>query len=175
VADGLHFIKMKGREVFRFAVRAMPAATREVLEKAELSLDDLDLLIPHQANWRIIEAATRSLDLAPEIVYNNLEQYGNTSAASIPIALCEAVEEGCIQPGDLVVTVGFGAGLTWGAAAIRWTRPLPGPISRWRRFLRRLRYIVAALRSRLRRLRRRLIAFWTQDILGNGREREKEE
>ena len=173
VAEGQHFIEMKGREVFRFAVRTMPAATREVLAKAGLSLTDLDLLVPHQANRRIIESAVRSLDLPPEAVYSNLEQYGNTSAASIPIALCEAAADGRIEPGDLVVTVGFGAGLTWGAAAIRWTRPLPKPLPRWRRFLRRLRYVVARLRSRLRRLRRRLVAFWTRDVLGNGREKSK--
>ena len=85
VTEGLHFIQMKGREVFRFAVRAIPAATREVLEEAGLSLADLDLLVPHQANQRIIEAATRALNLSPEEVYSNLERYGNTSAASIPI------------------------------------------------------------------------------------------
>jgi 3-oxoacyl-[acyl-carrier-protein] synthase-3 len=116
---------MRGREVFRFAVRAIPAATREVLEKAGLSLADLNLLIPHQANQRIIEAAARGLDLSPEVVCSNLERYGNTSAASIPIALSEAAEEGRIQPGDLVVCVGFGAGLTWGATAVRWSVPLP--------------------------------------------------
>jgi len=173
VAEGLHFIQMKGREVFRFAVRAIPAATREVLEEAGLSLDELDLLIPHQANRRIIEAAVRSLDLPPEGVYSNVERYGNTSAASIPIALSEAAEEGRIQPGDLVVCVGFGAGLTWGAAAIRWTRPQPAPTPRWRRFLRQLYYPLAALRSWLRRLWRRLAALWTKGVL-NGKRKRKE-
>ncbi len=152
VAERLHFVEMKGREVYRFAVRVMSAATREVLDKARLSLADLNLLIPHQANQRIIEAVGKSLDLAAETVYSNLARYGNTSAASIPIALCEAVEEGRLQPGHLVVTVGVGAGMTWGAAAIRWTRPLPRPLSRWRRLLRRLRYGLAGLRSRLRRI-----------------------
>ena len=172
VAEGLHFIQMKGREVFRFAVRVMPAATQQVLEMAGLSLADLNLLIPHQANQRIIEAAARALDLPPEVVYSNLERYGNTSAASIPIALSEAVEEGRIQPGDLVVCVGFGAGLTWGAAAIRWTRPQPAPAPRWQRFVHRLRYNLAALRSWLRRLWRWLAALWTQDSLDDGRRRE---
>jgi len=169
VAERLHFIQMKGREVFRFAVRAIPTATREVLEEAGLSLADLNLLIPHQANQRIIEAAARSLGLPPEGVYSNLERYGNTSAASIPIALSEAVEEGRIRPGDLVVCVGFGAGLTWGAVAIRWTRPQPAPAPLWRRFLRRLRYNLAALRSWLRRLLRRLAALWVRDVLDDGR------
>ena len=172
VAEGLHFVQMKGREIFRFAVRIIPAATREVLGKAGLSLADLNLLIPHQANQRIIEAAVRALDVPPEEVYSNLERYGNTSAASIPIALSEAAEEGLIQPGSLVVCVGFGAGLTWGAAAIRWTRPQPAPAPRWRRFLRRLYYNLAVLRSWLRRQLRRLAAFWTRDVLDDGRGRE---
>ena len=164
VDAGLHFIQMKGREVFRFAINEIPAATYEVLEKAGLSLDDLDLLIPHQANQRIIEAATRLLALPPEAVYSNLEWYGNTSAASIPIALSEAVEKGRIQTGDLVVCVGFGAGLTWGATAIRWTRPMPVPIPHWQRIRRRLHYSLAALRSRYRRLLRKLFALWTRSI-----------
>jgi len=172
VTEGLHFVQMRGREVFRFAVRVMPAATREVLEDAGLSLADLDLLIPHQANQRIIDAATRALDLSPEEVYSNLERYGNTSAASIPIALSEAVEEGLVQPGGLVVCVGFGAGLTWGAAAIRWTHPQPAPAPRWRRFLRRLRYGLAVLRSWLRRSVRWFAALWTRDVLEGRRDRE---
>jgi len=173
VAEKLHFIRMKGREVFRFAVRVVPAATRDVLEKARLSLDDLDLLVPHQANQRIIEAAARALGVPLEGVYSNLERYGNTSAASIPIALSEAAEEGCIQPGDLVVCVGFGAGLTWGAAAIRWTYPQPPPAPLWRRLLRRFLYNLAALRSWLRQQLRRLFALWTPDVLNGERGREE--
>ncbi len=173
VEEGLHFIQMKGRDVFKFAVNKIPAATREVLEKAGLTLDDLDLLIPHQANQRIIEAAARFLALPPEAVYSNLEWYGNTSTASIPIALSEAVEKGRIQTGDLVVCVGFGAGLTWGAAAIRWTRPLPTPVPRWQRIRRRLYYSLAALRSRLRRLLRWLSSFWTRNGLYGRRGRKK--
>ena len=160
VAEGLHYLRMQGREVFRFAVRKMPAATREVLEKAGLSLDEVALLIPHQANRRIIDAAARALGIPEEAVYVNLDRYGNTSAASIPIALCEAAEEGRIRPGDLVVCVGFGAGLTWGAAAVRWTRPQPPPLSRWRRLLHRLYYPLAAIRSWLRRLGRRVAALF---------------
>jgi len=163
VAERQHFIQMKGQEVFRFAVKTIPAATRQVLTKAGLALRDVNLLIPHQANQRIIEAATRSLDLPPDSVYSNLERYGNTSSASIPIALCEAAESGRIQPGDLVVCVGFGAGLTWGAAAIRWTRPQPLPRPPWQRFVRRSLYVVAALRSRLRRWWRRLLALLSRN------------
>lgn len=159
VAERLHCVKMKGREVFRFAVRAMPAATRQVLEQAGLKVSDMNLLIPHQANQRILEASTRALKLPPEAVFSNLERYGNTSAASIPIALCEAVEEGRIQRGDLVVCVGFGAGLTWGAAAIRWSAPLPlVPPSRWEKAWYQVRYRYAWLRSLVRRLLRWLFA-----------------
>lgn len=162
VSEGLHYLQMKGREVFRFAVKKIPSATEEVLEQAGLQLSDVNLLVPHQANQRIIEAAVRGLGMPPKVVYSNLERYGNTSGASIPIALCEAIEEGHIHPGDLVVCVGFGAGLTWGASAIRWTRPQPVPAPRWRRFLRRLRYPLAAVGSAIRRLWRRVTALWTR-------------
>jgi len=164
VAERLHYVKMKGREVFRFAVRTMPAATRQVLEQAGLKVSDLDLLIPHQANQRIIESSARALKLPPEAVFSNLERYGNTSAASIPIALCEAVEEGRIQRDDLVVCVGFGAGLTWGAAAIRWSAPLPpAPPSRWEKTWYQLCYRYAALRSLVRRFLRWLFALGVKE------------
>ncbi|MDY7077761.1 MAG: beta-ketoacyl-ACP synthase III [Chloroflexota bacterium] len=164
VTERLHYVKMKGREVFRFAVRTMPAATREVIEQAGLEVSDLSLLIPHQANQRIIEASTRALKLEPEVVFSNVDRYGNTSAASIPIALCEAVEEGRIQRDDLVVCVGFGAGLTWGAAAIRWSAPLPlVPPSRWEKARYRLRYRYAALRSLVRRFLRWLLSLGVKE------------
>lgn len=159
VAERQHYLKMKGREVFRFAVNAMPAATRQVVERAGLSLDRVKLLIPHQANQRITEAAARALGLSPEAVFSNVERYGNTSAASIPIALCDAVEQGRIQRDDVVVCVGFGAGLTWAAAAIQWSAPLPTvPPTRWKRTLYDLRYRYAALRSLVRRFLRWLSA-----------------
>ncbi len=154
VANGMHFVRMRGREVFRFAVRKLPEVTREVLEKANLSLEDVGLLIPHQANQRIIDAALKSLGLPPEATFNNLDRYGNTSSASIPIALSEAVEEGFVHPGDLVVCVGFGAGLTWGGVTIRWTQPRPTPAPRWRRTTRRWLYILARIRSAIRRFLR---------------------
>jgi 3-oxoacyl-[acyl-carrier-protein] synthase III len=169
VTDGLHYLQMKGREVFRFAVRVMPEATRQVLEKAGLAVADVSLIVPHQANQRIIDAAARALDVAPELVFSNLARYGNTSAASIPIALCEAVEAGRVQRDDLVVCVGFGAGLTWGATAIRWSMPLPPtPLPRWKRVGYRLIYLHAALRSWVRRLLRRVFALrvkeWEDDV-----------
>jgi len=125
VSERRHYLRMRGREVFRFAVKAMPDAVRETLQDAGLTPADVDLIIPHQANERILEVAARSLDVSPEVMYSNLDRYGNTSAASIPIALCEAADEGRIQRDDLVVCVGFGAGLTWGASALRWSVPLP--------------------------------------------------
>jgi 3-oxoacyl-[acyl-carrier-protein] synthase-3 len=134
VSEGRHCLEMRGREVFRFAVRAMPNAVREALEQAGLKVADVDLLIPHQANQRILETAARALGLPAEVFYSNLNRYGNTSAASIPIALCEAADEGLIQRDDVVVCVGFGAGLTWGATALRWSVPLPTePPSFWRK------------------------------------------
>jgi 3-oxoacyl-[acyl-carrier-protein] synthase-3 len=164
VSERQHYLKMKGREVFRFAVNTMPAATRQVLEKAGLTLSDLKLLIPHQANQRITEAAAKALGLPPEAVFSDVEWYGNTSAASIPIALCDAVEQGRVQRDDVVVCVGFGAGLTWAAAAIQWSAPLPAaPPTRWKRTVYDLRYRYAALRSLVRRFLRWLSALLLQE------------
>ena len=151
VADRSHYLKMKGREVFRFAVHTIPAATRQVMSKTGLPVSSIDLLIPHQANKRILESAARQLRLPEHTLYSNVERYGNTSAASIPIALCEAAEQGRLQQGDLVVCVGFGAGLTWGAAAVQWSRPHPVPLKGWRLARRRAYYGLARARSRLRR------------------------
>jgi 3-oxoacyl-[acyl-carrier-protein] synthase-3 len=113
-------VQMEGPTVFRRAVEAMGDASLRVLEKAGLTLGDVDLLIPHQANLRIIEATARRLGLEPEKVVVNLAAYGNTSAASIPIALVEALEAGRVRPGALLVLAAFGGGLTWAAAAYRW-------------------------------------------------------
>ena len=120
VAGREHYVRMEGREVFRFASRILPESVLEALERAGLATSDIDLLIPHQANARIIDAATRRLKLTDAAVFSNVEHYGNTSAASIPVALCEALESGRIEVGSTVVMSGFGAGLTWGAAVWRW-------------------------------------------------------
>jgi len=125
VENGEHFLKMDGREVYRFATRVLARATREAVSKAGLEMDQINLLIPHQANARIIESARKDLGLSADKIYTNLQRYGNTSAASIPIALCEAVAEGRVQPGDHIVLAGFGAGLTWAAAVLRWGTPIP--------------------------------------------------
>jgi 3-oxoacyl-[acyl-carrier-protein] synthase III len=113
-------IEMMGKEVFKFAVTKMMEATEEALEKAKLSKSDVDVLIPHQANKRIIDAAMKFLDIPPEKCVINIQEYGNTSAASIPIALSEALSDGKIKADDTIVFVGFGGGLSWGALCWKW-------------------------------------------------------
>jgi 3-oxoacyl-[acyl-carrier-protein] synthase III len=113
-------IAMEGQEVFRRAVTKMGESSTAVLEQAGLGVEDIDLLIPHQANIRIIDATARRLGVDESKVYVNIHSYGNTSAATIPVALTEALEEGRIEPGDLVVLTAFGGGLTWGSVAYRW-------------------------------------------------------
>lgn len=148
----LHTIQMNGREVFRFATKVMARSTEEVVEKANWDLDQIDLIIPHQANRRIIESAARGLKLPIEKFAINLHKYGNTSTASIPLAACEAVETEQLSPGDKIVLVGFGAGLTWGALSIIWTGPFPvdRPVN-FRRY-----QLFARLSSWLRRLLRKI-------------------
>ncbi len=114
------YIIMNGREVFKFAVRQMGESCINVLEKAGLTKDDVDFLIPHQANIRIMEASRQRLELPVEKMSKTINKYGNTSAASIPISIVEDLEAGRIKDDDLIVMVGFGGGLTWGAIAIRW-------------------------------------------------------
>ena len=118
--DRKQYLEMDGRTVFKWAVRMIPNIVQEILGYAQLELKDVDLFIPHQANIRIIDAAVESLGIEREKVFVNLEKYGNTSAASIPIALHEAVSQGRIKPGSNVLMVGFGAGLTWGSCLFRW-------------------------------------------------------
>ncbi len=125
VANSLHTVHMNGPEVFKFAVRSMSEATVKVLQQAGLKKEDIDFLIPHQANTRIIEAATKRLGLTSEKVYTNLERYGNMSSASIPVALEEIYRAGKLRPEDKILLVGFGAGLTWGAAVLNWNLEVP--------------------------------------------------
>lgn len=117
-----HFLRMNGSSVFRFAVRTLPKVVHDVLHQAGRSLADLQLLIPHQANWRIIEAAAKKLPLSLEKIMVNIERYGNTSAASVLLALGEAREQQRLHPGDTVVLAAFGAGLTWAAVALEVQR-----------------------------------------------------
>ncbi len=116
----LHSINMEGNEVFKFAVRKMEDASLKVVEKSGLKVEDIDYLIPHQANMRIIESARKKLKLDEDKVFINLNKYGNMSSASIPVALDEAIKEGKIKEDDTVLLVGFGGGLTWGATIIKW-------------------------------------------------------
>lgn len=116
------FISMNGREVFKFAVRQMPESSLHVVEKAGYTKEDVDYLIPHQANIRIMEAARNKLGIPVEKMATSVKRFGNTSSASIPIALSEAVQNGDVKDGNLIVLVGFGGGLTWGAIAMKWGR-----------------------------------------------------
>ncbi len=119
-AEKCGYIKMKGRELFKVAVRNMEDACRRVLEEAGVSPEDVDLVVPHQANVRIIKALAEKLGIPDEKVFINIDRYGNTSAASIPIALHEAIKEGRLKRGDLVLMTAMGGGLTWGAALMRY-------------------------------------------------------
>jgi len=120
LAAGMHFLRMNGKETFKSAVNAMHIAAREALRRCETDITRIKCVIPHQANRRIIDAVAERLGATPEQVFTNLEKYGNTSAASVAIALDEAVQAGRIQRGDLVLLIAFGAGLTWAAAVIEW-------------------------------------------------------
>jgi 3-oxoacyl-[acyl-carrier-protein] synthase III len=124
-APGHQFIEMNGREVFRFATRAMVDSTTRLLAALEMDVEEIDLVVAHQANLRIIEHAAKRLGVPEERLYNNVDRFGNTSSASIPIALAEAREVGRLHAGDLLLLVGFGAGLTWGSTVVRY-EPLEG-------------------------------------------------
>jgi len=120
LASGAMFPRMNGRQVFKHATTRFPEVIREVLDKAGEKLEDVALVVPHQANQRISDMVAHKLGLPPERMFQNIQRYGNTTAASIPIALAEARSEGRIRDGDLVVLAAFGAGFAWGAAAVRW-------------------------------------------------------
>lgn len=120
VDNNEHYIFMDGSEVFKFAVKIMASASKKVMDKAGISSEEVDLIIPHQANTRIISASAKRLHVPEEKVFVNVDRYGNTSAASVPIALCEARQQGLVKKDDKIVLVGFGAGLTWAAVAMKW-------------------------------------------------------
>jgi 3-oxoacyl-[acyl-carrier-protein] synthase-3 len=120
VTDRLHYLRMEGKETFKHAVQAMLTAAQEAMRRCELDITKIKCIIPHQANQRIIDAVGQRLGARPDQLFMNLDRYGNTSAASVAIALDEAVTSGRIQRGDLILLVVFGAGLTWGAAVIEW-------------------------------------------------------
>lgn len=120
IRDGAHYLEMQGRPVFKWAIRILVDTVLDVTEAAGVDIADVNLLVPHQANIRILNAATNTLGIPSERVFVNLHKYGNTSASSVPLALDEAVAEGRIHRGDLILLCGFGAGLTWGTALMRW-------------------------------------------------------
>jgi 3-oxoacyl-[acyl-carrier-protein] synthase-3 len=123
VANGEHYLRMAGQEVFRRAVRIVVESATNALARGGVGVDDITWFAPHQANVRIIEAAGHRLGIPAERTLVNIDRYGNTSAASIPLVLAEAADDGRLQPGDLVLLSGFGAGLTWGSALLRWGTP----------------------------------------------------
>jgi 3-oxoacyl-[acyl-carrier-protein] synthase-3 len=121
VAAGHHFVQMNGREVFKFATRVLVSSAENVLQECDRTVDDVDVYVPHQANVRIIEYATRKLGIPEEKVVVNVDRYGNTSSGSIPLALADAQTDGRLEQGKLVLLTGMGAGLTWGSALLEWT------------------------------------------------------
>lgn len=132
------YLRMNGREVFRFATTTMGASLQRVMDKANITADDVDLFIPHQANARIIEYAVKQMNLPPEKVVVNVDRYGNTSAASIPIALSEALSEGRAKPGDTIAFVAFGAGLTWASTILE----LGPPVAKTRKRAERMEAVI---------------------------------
>lgn len=161
IAQRLHYMHMNGREVYRFATRVMGRVAKQACEKAGVRLDEIDLLVPHQANIRIINSASKYLHISDDKVFTNLEKYGNTSAASIPLALCEAIEQGRVKEKDKLVMIGFGGGLTWGASVVEWGVPVPSKRRQW--WYRGLRWAIyrwARVRSWYIRTRRQLEGLW---------------
>jgi 3-oxoacyl-[acyl-carrier-protein] synthase III len=118
--DPRRWLYMAGRPIFKWAIRILVSTVRDVLQAADVALDDVDLFVLHQANIRIINAVVENLGIDPRKVFNNLDRYGNTAAASVPLALDEALAQGLIRPGSLVLTSGFGGGLCWGTGLLRW-------------------------------------------------------
>lgn len=167
----MHKMHMNGGEVFKFATRVIKESIEQALDKANLSIEDLSLIVPHQANMRIIQAAARSLKVEPELFVTNLDRYANTSAASIPIALCEAIETNRVHPNEYIAFIGFGGGLTWASMVIQWTgsrisdtRTVPF-INQQRR---QISYLLVRLKSEARRLSRRLTSFVDRIRPGRG-------
>jgi 3-oxoacyl-[acyl-carrier-protein] synthase-3 len=123
-AEPDRLVKMNGREVFKFATRILVQSANSVMERCGVTIDDVDVYVPHQANMRIIDHATKKLGVPSEKVVINVDRFGNTSSGSIPLALADAAEDGRLKPGKLVLMTGMGAGLTWGSALIRWTKEM---------------------------------------------------
>jgi 3-oxoacyl-[acyl-carrier-protein] synthase-3 len=167
VDERLHFVKMNGREVYRFATRIMGKAARQACNNAGVNVSDIDLFVPHQANIRIIQSASKALGITDDKVFTNLDRYGNTSAASVPIALCEAIEQGRVNTHDRIVMVGFGGGLSWGAAVVQWGLPMPYKRRQWwYRALRWMLYRWIQASSNARRWQHRVSTRLNEDLDG---------
>jgi 3-oxoacyl-[acyl-carrier-protein] synthase-3 len=147
-----YYLRMNGPQIFRWATQMMAKAAEKVITSSGLTPSQIDLFIPHQANARILETTARRIGLPMEKVFSNLKEYGNTSAASIPIALCEAIQSGRVKVGDNLVLASFGAGLSWAALAMRWGVTVETQVSRWKPIGRGVEERVAAVRSASRRL-----------------------
>jgi 3-oxoacyl-[acyl-carrier-protein] synthase-3 len=159
IHEGKHYVQMDGKEVFRFATRVMGRAVLEALENANMKIEDVHCIVPHQANYRIIETAARYLKMPLDKFVINVDRYGNTSTASIPIATVEGLQKGRINPGDKIVFVGFGGGLTWGAMVVEWT----GPIIPVKKHIYTEQYrFLARARSFLRRVWRHVEGFFSR-------------
>jgi len=156
--NGGRYLKMNGPQIFRWATQMMTESAEKVMAESGLKPAQVDLFIPHQANMRIIEATARKLGFPMEKVFANVQRYGNTSAASIPMALCEAAEAGALRVGDNVVLASFGAGLSWAALALRWTQEVPAAAGPWKPLRHQVEAQVAAARSAIRRRERRIRA-----------------
>jgi 3-oxoacyl-[acyl-carrier-protein] synthase III len=157
---GLQFGRMDGAALYRFGLRAEHTAATEALKRSGLAVDDVDLFIPHQSNGRLIQQVASGLKIPPEKVFVNIDRYANTSAAALPLALCDAVSEGRLKPGDHVLLAAYGAGLAWAGAVVRWDLPTPvKPLSGLRRAWLGVRGLVARLRTRFLRLSHWLDSF----------------
>ncbi len=146
-----YYLKMNGPQIFRWATQMMAKASEKVIAASGLAAADVDLYIPHQANFRIMESTAKRLGISPDKVFSNVKDYGNTSAASIPIALCEAIAADRIKIGDNIVLTSFGGGLTWAAVALRWGAIIPAHVGRWKPIQYQVGDRVAAARSLIRR------------------------
>lgn len=150
---------MVGSDVFKFANRVVDESIRQAVDRAHITLEDVNLVVPHQANQRILDSVAKKLKMDSSKFMSNLERYGNTSAASIPIALCEAIQQGRVKADDYLVFVGFGGGLTWASCVVKWGTPTPPEPSRLKSGRRQAEYALARLRARLQRWQRAAINF----------------
>ena len=153
----LNRMYMAGQDVFKFAVRVVDEGIRQCVDKAGVKIEDIRLIVPHQANQRILASVAKRLKMDGSMFMSNVERYGNTSAASIPMALCEAIEQKRVRPDDHIVLIGFGGGLTWAASVIKWGIPMPeAPLLNRPR--RQFAYMFAGVRARFTRLQR---GYWS--------------